>query len=78
MKEKFKSYYENLIDDIKDKSVKDKLLDKLEDLDDEVFMLDCEISEELENQKNEYIDEFGLQDEFNYSCSMPVGEMRPL
>lgn len=51
MRKKIKNYYENLIDDIKDEQKKEMLLDKLEEIDEELLELDCDISEEIESQK---------------------------
>ena len=60
MRDKFKKYYENLIDDIADEEKREQLLDKLEELDDMIFELDYEIKEEIENQESNYIeDEIG-------------------
>ena len=60
MRDKFKKYYENLIDDIADEDKREQLLDKLEELDDMIFELDYEIKEEIENQESDYIeDEIG-------------------
>ena len=60
MRDKFKKYYENLIDDIEDEEKREQLLDKLEELDDMIFELDYEIKEEIENQESDYIeDEIG-------------------
>ena len=58
MRNKLKKYYENLIDDIEDEEKKEQFLDKLEEIDDELFELDYDIKDEIENQ--EYIeDEIG-------------------
>lgn len=51
MRKKIKNYYENLIDDIKDEQKKEMLLDKLEEIDEELLELDCDINEEIESQK---------------------------
>lgn len=58
MRKKIKNYYENLIDDIKDEQKKEMLLDKLEEIDEELLELDCDINEEIESQKCT-IDEIG-------------------
>ena len=63
MRNKLKKYYENLIDDIEDEKKREQLLDKLEEIDDELFELDYDIKNEIENQ--EYIeDEIGNDYEF--------------
>lgn len=54
MRNKLKKYYENLIDDIEDEEKKEQFLDKLEEIDDELFELDYDIKKEIENQ--EYIE----------------------
>ncbi len=54
MRNKLKKYYENLIDDIEDEEKKEQFLDKLEEIDDELFELDYDIKEEIGNQ--EYIE----------------------
>ena len=60
MRDKFKKYYENLIDDIADEEKREQLLDKLEEIDDMIFELDYEVKEEIENQESDYIeDEIG-------------------
>ena len=72
MREKFKKFYENLIDDISDEEVRDKMLERLEAIDDEIFELDYDIEKEIENQEIEYYDSFALEDEFNYQSRMPM------
>ena len=54
MRNKLKKYYENLIDDIEDEEKREQFLDKLEEIDDELFELDYDIKEEIGNQ--EYIE----------------------
>lgn len=54
MRNKLKKYYENLIDDIEDEEKREQFLDKLEEIDDELFELDYDIKKEIENQ--EYIE----------------------
>ena len=71
-------FYENKIDDIADEKTREQLFDKLEQLNDIMFDLDTDIENELENQYTDYDDEFGQDDEFMYSCRMPLGEMRGL
>ena len=43
MRERFKKFYENLIDDISDEKIRDKMLERLEAIDDEIFELDYDI-----------------------------------
>lgn len=72
MRHKLKDYFTNLIDDVKDEDVRNKLLDRLEAIDDEIFELDYDIRYEVEKQGSDYIDNNILADEFNYSCRMPA------
>ncbi len=51
MREKFKKYYENLIDDINDEVIREVMLDRLEAIDDEIFVLDYDIRIRIENQE---------------------------
>lgn len=51
MRKKLYQFYENLIDDIKDENIREKMLDKLELIDDLIRELDYNIEDELEKQE---------------------------
>lgn len=51
MRKKLYQFYENLIDDIKDENIREKMLDKLELIDDLIRGLDYNIEDELEKQE---------------------------
>lgn len=72
MRNQLKKYYKNLIDDIQDENVREQMLDRLEAIDEEVFSLDYDIRQKIEEQESDYIDNNILADEFNYSCRMPA------
>ena len=55
-------FYTNKIDDVADEDVREKLFDKLEELDEILLSLDCTIDEELEYQED-HIE----NDEFDYN-----------
>lgn len=64
-REKIKEYYENKIDDIADKTKREELLDKLDEIDTLLHELDGDIDEELEKQEDNYIED-EIQDDYNY------------
>ena len=49
-------YYENKIDDVADEQVREKLLDKLDEIDTLLLELDGDIDEEIENQESDYVE----------------------
>lgn len=51
MRKKLYQFYENLIDDIKDENIREKMLDKLELIDDLIRELAYNIEDELEKQE---------------------------
>lgn len=51
MREELKKYYENLIDDLENEEVREVMLDRLEEIDDEIFELDYDIRVRIENQE---------------------------
>lgn len=55
MRKKLYQFYENSIDDIRDENIREKMLDKLELIDDLIRELDYNIEDELEKQ--EYIED---------------------
>ena len=64
-------FYESKIDDIQDEEKREKMLEKLEEIDTLLFELDSYIDEELEKQEYDelpYIDPRDACDEFNYGC----------
>lgn len=62
-------FYENKIDDIADETKREELLDKLDDIDTFLLELDGDIDEEIENQKDDYIED-EIQDDYNYYRSV--------
>lgn len=73
MVDKFKDLYANLINDVSDEDTREKFLDRLERICDDIAELDSDIEKELENQ---YVCEaqsyYDLENEFNYSNRMPM------
>ena len=66
-RKEIKNFYENLIDDIEDDTIKDKLLDDLEEIDDLLLLLESNIESELDNQENDYLpSQNEMWDEFEY------------
>ena len=62
-----RQYYENLIDDIENEDVREKLLDDLEEIDDLLLLLESNIEKELENQESDYLpSQNEMWDEFEY------------
>ena len=47
-----KEFYENLIDDLENEEIREKLLDDLEEIDDLLLLLEQNIEDELENQES--------------------------
>lgn len=64
-RQEIKRFYENKIDDIQDEETKNRLLDKLEEVDDIILELDTEIEEELENQVQDYVED-EIQGDYNF------------
>lgn len=58
-------FYENKIDDIADKTKREDLFKKLQEIEDLMILLDGEIDEELVNQESDYIED-EIQDDYNY------------
>lgn len=73
-KDKVCEFYKNKIDDVKDEEVKEKLLERLEAIEDDLFLLEMDIDEEVENQEDvfEFQEDGVLADEFNYANRMPM------
>lgn len=51
MRKKLYQFYQNLIDDIKDEDIREKMLDRLEEIDDEIFELDYDVRARIEIQE---------------------------
>jgi hypothetical protein len=48
-------YYDNMIDDIADEELREKLTDELTEIDEQLFSLDCEIEKAIDEQEADYL-----------------------
>ena len=48
-------YYDNMIDDVKDEELRDKLIDQLTEIDEKLFTLDCDIEKAIDEQEAIYV-----------------------
>lgn len=71
MRKEIRKFYENLIDDVEDETIKDEMLDRFEAIDDELYSLEHDIELEIEKQEYEELpSSYELEQEFMYQNRM--------
>lgn len=61
-------HYDNMIDDIENEELRDKLREELTEIDEKLFSLDCEIEKAIDEQEADYLPSYNPHDmanEFN-------------
>ena len=48
-------FYQNIIDDIEDEKLREKLTDELTEIDEQLFSLDCDIEKAIDEQEADYL-----------------------